>query len=298
MKCTWSDAHLKNTSQYITQICSGIVVGIGIIALLGWVSGLHLLASIRTNYIPMAPNTAIIFIALGCTLFSLARWPKHFIVHWFAKIVTIFYLLLGFLTLVQRLSDINFGTDSFLFSTTETLGKIPIGYMSYITALNFLLAGFSLLLLVFIPLNERRMRNIASGLAIVVATIGFVVILGYLYSTPLLYGGTTAPMALTTAFAFVSLGIGLLITTAVPAYWLLHFVAGTSTRARLMRAFLQLSLISRIRSFVISSNSLISLNLLGYRLIFYMLSKKLLKKPGTSASKVSSLPLCGCLNVR
>ena len=27
--------------------------------------------------------------------------------------------------------------------------------------------------------------------------------------------------------------------------------------------------------------------------VFYTLSKKLLKKPGTSASKVSSLPLCG-----
>ena len=241
MKCTWSDAHLRNTSQYITQICSGIVVGFGIIALLGWVSGLHLLASIRTNYIPMAPNTAIIFIALGCTLFSLARWPTHCIVHWFAKIVTIFDLLLGFLTLVQRLSNINFGTDSFLFSTTKTLGNIPIGYMSYITALNFLLAGFSLLLLVFFSLNERRMRNIASGLAIVVVTIGFVVILGYLYSTPLLYGGTTVPMALTTAFAFVSLGIGLLITTAGSDYWLLHLVAGTSTRVRLMRAFLPIT---------------------------------------------------------
>ncbi len=33
-------------------------------------------------------------------------------------------------------------------------------------------------------------------------------------------------------------------------------------------------------------------------LLFLSVSKKLLKKPGTSASKVSSLPLRGCLNVR
>ncbi len=42
------------------------VVSMGILALAGWVTGLRLLAEIRADFIPMAPNTAIGFILLGC----------------------------------------------------------------------------------------------------------------------------------------------------------------------------------------------------------------------------------------
>ncbi|MDO8142734.1 MAG: hypothetical protein Q6358_14645, partial [Candidatus Brocadiales bacterium] len=237
----WSDVHLKNALRYITQICSVAVVGIGTIALVGWMSDFCILASIRRSYIPMAPNTAIVFISLGCILFCLARWPMHPVVLWFTKIIAIFDLLLCSLTFFQRLSGINLGIDSFLFNTTKTFGKIPMGCMSYLTALNFLLAGFSLLLLSCFSLNKKRIRNIPSYLATIAAIIGCVVVLGYLYNTPLLYGGTTVPMALTTALSFVALGTGLLITTADPEHWLLHLMAGTSTRDRLMRMFLPIT---------------------------------------------------------
>ncbi len=43
-------------------------MSLGILAMAGWITGLRLLAGIRADFIPMAPNTAIGFILLGCAL--------------------------------------------------------------------------------------------------------------------------------------------------------------------------------------------------------------------------------------
>lgn len=223
-------------------MCGGIVICIGIMTLLGWALDLHLLASIRSNYIPMAPNTAAAFVALGITLLVFIRCFANRILRWCARVSTVSVLLLCSSTLVQYLADSDLGIDRLLFVTTKTLGRIPVGFMSPITAVSFLLSGFSLLLALSSPAQGKYLKGIASGFATVVIFIGSIVILGYLYRTPLLYGGTIIPMALTTAAAFVFLGIGLIFAIG-PECWPQCLVTGPSTRARLMRAFLPVTVV-------------------------------------------------------
>ncbi|MEK7841173.1 MAG: hypothetical protein AAB197_00740, partial [Deltaproteobacteria bacterium] len=52
-------------SKFIPQLCCLIATGIGAVAIAGWLTGSRTLTSIRADYIPMAPNTAISFIILG-----------------------------------------------------------------------------------------------------------------------------------------------------------------------------------------------------------------------------------------
>ncbi len=222
----------------ITLVCAGIQICIGLIALFGWIAGLLLLASIRPDFIPMAPGTAIIFIAMGSAFIILVCWPIHFITNWFAKFISFFIIFQGLLTLIQYFFCVNFGIVILYFGSPGTVGMAPLGIMSPITAANFLLAGVSLLLSLFI--EKKCYKNIASSLAAVVIIVGSVVILGYLYRTPLLYGGTTVPMALTTAIAFVFLGVGLIVFIG-KQYWPLCLVVGSSTHARLMRTFLPIT---------------------------------------------------------
>ena len=55
-------------------LASGIVVAtIGLLALLGWFLGLPLLASFKTDYIPMAPSTAALFLLYGAAVCLCAR---------------------------------------------------------------------------------------------------------------------------------------------------------------------------------------------------------------------------------
>ncbi len=70
----------------------------------------------------------------------------------------------------------------------------------------------------------------------VVSLIGFIVILGYLYGTPLLYGGNIIPVAIPTALAFVLLGLGLTVASGPDVIPVSAFTSPT-VQSKLMRTF-------------------------------------------------------------
>ncbi|RYY00265.1 response regulator, partial [bacterium] len=71
----------------------------------------------------------------------------------------------------------------------------------------------------------------------IIFTINSIGILGYLYGSPLLYGGTVIPMALSTSICFFSLSI-CFISIIGKGFWPLKPFTGTSTKALLLRSFL------------------------------------------------------------
>ncbi len=228
---------MRNNNYFvrISQVCCGITIGMGVLTFVGWLSGLRLLASVRPNYIPMAPNTATAFIILGIAVLALTFQSFCRFFRWFSAFSAILTIVLSILTLIQYFIRVDLNIDQMILRTSGLLGKVPVGCMSPITGGNFLLVGVALLLL-SLPSYERLTRDISSCLAIVTTITGLVVILAYLYGTPILYGGNTIPMAVTTACAFVCLGIALIATSGLECLPVRLF-AGTSTRARLMRVF-------------------------------------------------------------
>ncbi|MDP1690005.1 MAG: PAS domain S-box protein, partial [bacterium] len=89
-------------------------------------------------------------------------------------------------------------------------------------------------------LTAERGRNAptAAGLLAAGATgINAVVLIGYAFGAPLLYGGTIIPTALPTAIAFVLVGVGQFYL-AVPGVPALRDWSGASMRGILLRAFL------------------------------------------------------------
>jgi hypothetical protein len=90
------------------------------------------------------------------------------------------------------------------------------------TALNFVFIATGLL--------GKQPAKFAGPLGALATVIGAVVLLGYWYRTPLLFGGHTIPVALSTACGFFSSGITL-VTLAGSAGWPLRAFLGDSTRA-------------------------------------------------------------------
>ena len=45
----------------VSLICALLTAALGVLTLIGWISGHEALASMRRNYIPMAPSTALAF---------------------------------------------------------------------------------------------------------------------------------------------------------------------------------------------------------------------------------------------
>lgn len=218
----------SRTFTTVSLICASLAVVLGLMTFIGWISGLPLLASVRANYIPMAPSTALCFSLIGVGLVAQVRSPAS---RWLPRVLAALVLALAVAKLVELPGGFRFGIDAWFVRNPELFGAVPTGRMAPMTALNFVFTATGLL-----SLTTKRSGKWAGPLGALVAVISAVILVGYWYGTPLLYGGTIIPVALSTACGFFLCGVGLM-TAAGPAGWPLHAFLGDSTRALLLRAF-------------------------------------------------------------
>jgi len=218
---------------------AGIVtLFLGTAGLTGWISGWRLLAAVRPGYIPMAVDTALLFMAFGTVLLLLPARSPNPRIRRPATVVAVLAAVYGLLKFIEFFVGADLTFEGFLFPVTERLGAFPLGRMSPFSGILFFLAGAALFLAV--RGGERRgTREAAGGLGLLVTAGGFVASTGYLFGTPLLYGGPAVPLAATTAAAFLSLGFGLTVL-AGPGSFVLRGLAGPSVSARLLRVILPL----------------------------------------------------------
>jgi serine phosphatase RsbU (regulator of sigma subunit) len=217
--------------RIIPLICATLTIALGLLTFIGWISGLPLLASVRATYIPMAPSTAFCFSLIGIGLIvHLLRAALRWLPRAFASLV----LAMACAKLVEVFGGFHFGIDAWFVRNPELFGAVPTGRMAPITALNFVFIATGLL-----ALTGNQPAKFAGPLGALATVIGAVVLVGYWYGTPLLYGGHTIPVAFSTACGFFLSGIGIMMTAGA-AEWPLRAFLGDSTRAVLLRAFVPL----------------------------------------------------------
>ncbi len=220
--------------QSVSQGMSIAVTLIGLIVLLGWIFNIPVLKSVWPGLVTMKANTAISFILCGLSLWQLGRKKKYQsrnkspqckwlrtltkrgrgilnpLVHLVASILpTLSYLsiLIGVLTLLQYILNVNFGIDQWLFQErANAVGTSMPGRMAPNTAFNFVLLGSALVFC-----QQKRYR-IAQYLSVFAWAIAFLGLLGYLYGISAFYGlGRSTEMALHTSIGFILLSVGILL---------------------------------------------------------------------------------------
>ena len=216
-------------AERICIACSLLAAFVGAVTLFGWLTGMELLTSLRTRYIPMAPSTALAFALLGFAIVSRFRtgWPRIA-----AKACTAFVALVAMAKLFEFFTGHRLGFDELFVADPGQLGMVRKGRMAPLTALNFLLATSAL----HCAMHTRLWRY-TGIIASLVAAISVIVLLGYLHGTPFLYGGSIIPVALSTAVAFFFLSCAL-IAAAGPDCWPLRPLNGHSAGSLLLRWFL------------------------------------------------------------
>jgi serine phosphatase RsbU (regulator of sigma subunit) len=215
----------------VALTCGSLTIALGLLTIIGWSAGLPLLASVRAKYIPMAPSEAFCFSLLGIGLIDHLR-RGHAI--WLPRILAEAVLILVCSKLAELLAGWHFSIDAWFIRNPGMFGAVPTGRMSPITALNFVFLTLGLFTLTSTP--TRRHASVFGALAIVISAV---VLIGYWYGTPLLYGGTIIPVALSSASAFVFCGVAI-VAAAGAEVWPLRAFLGSSTRALLLRAFVPL----------------------------------------------------------
>ncbi len=217
-------------------VCSAITLILGTLAMIGWLMDIRSLASFVPGYIPIAPGAALAFILLGGAWYLYSRAPSRWFIRIYVLVSVISISLIALLNLIQFFTGANVGFEEYFTRDVLAIdpGTYGAGPMSPIAAASFLLICAAMVLLLFAP--GHRAAGLSSGLASVVVLVGLVVLLGYLYGTPQLYGEGYRYVAIPAGVMFVFLGTGL-IAAAGPEHFPLRLLVGPSIRALLMRSF-------------------------------------------------------------
>jgi two-component system cell cycle sensor histidine kinase/response regulator CckA len=184
------------------QLVGCLLAALGISVLAGWMWGIDLLLTVIPGQIAMKANAALGFLCAGLALLAVTRARRTRRSRMIAAGLAIAVIALGLFTLIEYFLHCNLGIDQLFFR--DPISSPYPGRMAHITALNFCLAGLSLLLL---SISEKRalwsqLLSLLSGLSALLA------IIGYLYGVPLLYGSDQyTSMALHTGLAFLILSI-------------------------------------------------------------------------------------------
>jgi PAS domain S-box-containing protein len=167
----------------------------------------------------MAPSTALLLLLLGITVFFNARTPTSQGAYLTGMAIATASALVAFLLLILSSLGIYSDAEHFGIPIAGSVDGAPIAHMSPVTALCLVLASLSLAASLASLRNPSKRRAMAAfGLACLVMFFITIVLLGYLYGTPLLYGGGFIPPALTTSVAIALLGTALL-AVAGPRAW-------------------------------------------------------------------------------
>ena len=209
----------------VALVATALVALNSIVVLIGWAAGWSVFLTPSPRFIPMAPTTALAFLALSLALTARLLTPRSSRLRSAGSVLA---------WIVATMALVNLGLpavlDQILGGGTGQFGRVQLGVMSPVTA-----AALIPLALAIATIGPRA--HYAGALATVAAIVGATVALGYAYGTPLLYGGGTIPVALPTGLSLLFLGIGAVLT-AGPDVWPLEPLLGDSPRGRMLRAFL------------------------------------------------------------
>ena len=199
--------------RHFSRFASLTTILIGGLVLLGWVFNIAILKSILPELPSMKANTAIGFVITGLAIWFSLKTSATRLEHRIAQVCSIVVALLGLLTLSEYIFNWQLGIDQWLFSD-PTIGDVNFipGRMSPTTALNFFFTGAALL---FLDRKTSRSDYLAQFLALVVAFLSGLTLLGYIYGAKALnelgvFNHIAVHTALNTALAFMLVAISLL----------------------------------------------------------------------------------------
>lgn len=181
--------------------CGAILALLGLIVIIGWFTQNVTLIQIHPSFVPMQFNTALCFLLTGIALMAVVNGKNKASV----GLVSVAGII-GFLTLMQYLLQVNLGLDELFMEHDITTKTSHPGRMAPNTALSFLTCSIA----IGIPgRSELSMRSKVLTSALVFA-LGFVAFIGYVLSVEASYGwGSLTRMALHTSIGFLIAGIGL-----------------------------------------------------------------------------------------
>lgn len=206
------------TYKNLVQIGAAVSAGIGCIALAGWLLNMSQLASLGQGLVPMAPSTALLFVVYGGALLFVCRAKYGHRAMRFILLLFASGALISGTLFILSLRGVFSGIEHLGLKTMGAVDGSPVGHMSPITAVTFLLFSLSFPTVLISGTNRVALAKGIWWGAVMLGAASSMLILAYLFGTPMFYGGDFIPPAATTTLAFMALALALLALSQ-PLAW-------------------------------------------------------------------------------
>jgi PAS domain S-box-containing protein len=178
----------------------------------------------------MAPSTALLFVLCATALLLRLFIHQSPVAQWSATLIFSACGATALILFALSSMGIHPAVEHLGLTITGSVGQVPMGHMSPVTALCFVITALSFLASASFHHASSKRQTVAWWLAALLLAVNSVFLLAYLYGSPLLYGGKVIPPALTTITAFLATGIALLNISA-PRHGSTHILNGTRKSA-------------------------------------------------------------------
>ncbi len=232
-----------------------IITGSG---LFGWLSGKMIFASLSLSYIPIAPSNVIMISSLTIILLLNLSYEKSRLLHSITTPLVLLIIVFCLIIFIQYYFNLSTDIENAFLKNPKKLGNVFIGRMSPITAILFLLICIS-----FLTIKENQIdlvRYIGGSLSLFAFLVSSVLIIGYLYKAPLLYGINIIPVSLPSSICFLLFSITLIRTYRFK-YWTFNLIKDNKITRLLLKSFLPVVLsISILQGLLDTTFSINNLN--------------------------------------
>lgn len=182
---------------------------VGFIALAGWLLEMPRLASLGRGFVPMAPSTALLFVAYGVSLLLARRASSNRRVKRIIQSILAFGVFISLLLFFLSINGVYLDLEHFGIKVLGAVDGTPIGHMSPIVAFTFLIISLTFPAMLASRSEKAWPTKAAWWTAVLLIAVYSMLLLAYLFGTPMFYGAAFVPPAATTSLAFVALAIAL-----------------------------------------------------------------------------------------
>jgi PAS domain S-box-containing protein len=231
--------------SWLTIIFGAVAALIGMVGIIGLYFGIPLFTSLFPGYKTIAFSAAVIWIIFGSVLAFHAQKPLSGRMQTCIAAVLAAIAIIAAFEFPLNMLGKHFLIETLLVNTGDTIFGQPTTPISPVAVVLIIPSAIALFLMLYASgqsKEHRQARNAVGTTGLVVSLVSLTFVMSYIYGAPFLYNTPLIPIGFISATAALLIGAGL-VTAAGPRAIPLKYITGPSTRARLLRVFLPLTLI-------------------------------------------------------
>lgn len=183
----------KESLLYVILVIAGL-------SIIGWFSGNMDFASYSLSYVPIAPANLVILIPICIISIFKLRFEKSKFSESYSTVLLLIIAVFCLIILIHYFFKFFVDIEDIIFKNAESHGNLITGRISPISCLLFILVCVAVH-----GLSESRsvkIKYIGGTVSLLVLIISSILLIGYLYKAPLLYGSNIIPVSLPSAICF------------------------------------------------------------------------------------------------